>query len=212
MTSILFEDNHLIVVVKKSGQPVQPEVDKPLSLEEEVKHYIKVSKQKPGDVFLGVIHRLDMPVSGIVLFAKTSKALVRMNAIFQKREVTKEYTAIVEGIPTQKDNKLSHYLRRDDTRRITKAFDKEVPDSQLAELSYSVMKVEKGNAVLKVLLHTGRKHQIRSQLSAIGHPIVGDIKYKATQARADFSIALYATYLSFVHPVTKSRVEVSWSF
>jgi len=205
---ILYEDNHLIAVNKRAGQPVQPEQGKPVSVEEEVKQYIKVSKNKPGDVFLGVIHRLDMPVSGIVLLAKTSKALVRMNDAFQKRDVEKIYTAFVNGIPSPSHAILTHYLVRDDQRRITKAHDKEIKGSQKAQLEYEVIETKGKNALLKITLHTGRKHQIRAQLSKIGHPIVGDVKYQAPKPLSDESIALRATYLSFVHPVTKEKVVI----
>jgi 23S rRNA pseudouridine1911/1915/1917 synthase len=209
---ILYEDNHLIAVAKRAGQPVQPEPGKPTSVEEEVKHYIKVSKNKPGDVFLGVIHRLDMPVSGIVLLAKTSKALVRMNEAFQKRDVEKIYTALVNGIPVQPHAMLTHYLVRDDQRRITKAYDKEVQSSQKAQLEYEVIGTKGKNALLKITLHTGRKHQIRAQLAKTGYPIVGDVKYQAPKPLPDESIALRATYLSFIHPVTKEKIVIETSF
>jgi 23S rRNA pseudouridine1911/1915/1917 synthase len=196
---ILFEDNHLIAVHKQSGEPVQPEVGKPQSVEEQVKEYIKVTKQKPGDVFLGVIHRLDMPVSGIVLFAKTSKALVRMNEAFKQRNVEKIYTAVVNGIPDPKNALITHFLLRDDNRRITKAFDE-------------VIRVQGKNAILKIALHTGRKHQIRAQLSKIGFPIVGDVKYNAPKPLEDGGIALCATRLAFIHPVTKEKIVIETDF
>lgn len=209
---ILFEDNHLIAVHKQSGQPVQPEEGKPTSVEEQVKHYIKVSKQKPGDVFLGVIHRLDMPVSGIVLFAKTSKALVRMNEAFKHRDVEKIYTAIVNGIPSPSKAFITHYLVRDDSRRMTKAFDKEVKGSQRAQLEYEVVGMQGKNAKVKITLHTGRKHQIRAQLSKIGFPIMGDVKYNAPKPIQNGGIALCATRLAFTHPVTKERIEIETDF
>lgn len=209
---ILFEDNHLIAVHKQSGQPVQPEEGKPTSVEERVKQYIKVTKQKPGDVFLGVIHRLDMPVSGIVLLAKTSKALVRMNEAFKQRDVEKIYTAIVNGTPNPAKALLTHYLLRDDTRRITRAFDKEVKGSQRAQLEYEVTGMQGKNAKLKIILHTGRKHQIRAQLSKIGFPIVGDVKYNAPKPLQDGGIALCATRLAFIHPVTKEKIVIETEF
>jgi 23S rRNA pseudouridine1911/1915/1917 synthase len=209
---ILYEDNHLIAVHKPSGQSVQPEDGKPLSLDEEVKQYIKVSKQKPGDVFLGVIHRLDMPVSGIVLFAKTSKALVRMNEQFKQRSVQKIYTAQVTHIPTSKKALLTHYLVRDDSKRMTKAYDKEVPNSQQAQLEYEVIAVQQHTAILKITLFTGRKHQIRAQLSKMGFPIMGDVKYKAPTSLPNGAIALSATYLSFMHPVSKELIEIRSEF
>ncbi len=209
---ILFEDNHLIAVHKRAGEPVQPEEGKPESVEEQVKKYIKISKQKPGDVFLGVIHRLDMPVSGIVLLAKTSKALVRMNEAFKQRDVEKIYTAVVNGTPHPTKALLTHYLLRDDSRRITKAFDKEVKGSQRAQLEYEVVGMQGKNARLIITLHTGRKHQIRAQLSKIGFPIVGDVKYNAPKPLQDGGIALCATRLAFTHPVTKEKVMIETTF
>ena len=209
---ILFEDNHLIAVHKRAGESVQPEDGKPSSVEEQVKQYIKISKQKPGDVFLGVIHRLDMPVSGIVLLAKTSKALVRMNEAFKQRDVEKIYTAIVNGSPNPTKALITHYLLRDDTRRMTKAFDKEVNGSQRAQLEYEVIGMQGKNAKLKITLHTGRKHQIRAQLSKIGNPIVGDVKYNAPKPMQDGGIALCATRLAFTHPVTKEKIVIEATF
>jgi 23S rRNA pseudouridine1911/1915/1917 synthase len=209
---ILYEDNHLIAVHKRAGESVQPEDGKPASVEEQVKKYIKISKQKPGDVFLGVIHRLDMPVSGIVLLAKTSKALVRMNEAFKQRDVEKIYTAVVNGTPNPTKALITHYLVRDDNRRITKAFEKEVNGSQRAQLEYEVIGMVGKNAKLKITLHTGRKHQIRAQLSKIGCPIVGDVKYNAPKPLQDGGIALCATRLAFTHPVTKEKIVIETSF
>jgi 23S rRNA pseudouridine1911/1915/1917 synthase len=187
---------------------VQPEEGKPTCVEDEVKEYIKVSKNKPGDVFLGVMHRLDMPVSGIVLFAKTSKALVRMNELFKQRSVQKIYTAQVTKVPAQHKAMLTHYLVRDDHKRITKAHLKEVPNSQKAQLEYEVIATHQQTATLKITLHTGRKHQIRAQLSKEGFPIVGDVKYGASQPLANGAIALCATLLSFIHPVSKESIVI----
>ncbi len=205
---VLFEDNHLIAVNKKAGQTVQPEPGKPESLEEEVKRYIKQTYSKPGDVFLGVIHRLDMPVSGVVLFAKTSKALVRMNEVFQKREVSKVYEAWVEHIPFAQTDIITHWLKRDERKNITKAFVHEMRNADKARLIYEVLKKEGQKALLKITLLTGRKHQIRAQLSAIGCPIIGDVKYGASKANADQSISLKAVELSFIHPVKKETVTI----
>lgn len=203
---ILYEDNHLIAVCKNVGQPVQAEKGKPESLEEQVKKYLKEKYNKPGDVFLGVIHRIDMPVSGLVLFAKTSKALSRMNEIFQKREVEKFYMAKVWGKPPKQKEILTHWLRRDEKKNLTKAFDEEVTHSQKAVLEYELMEVKGRFSVLKIRLLTGRKHQIRAQLGYMGCPIAGDVKYGAPEALKDQSICLHSYSLEFEHPVKKEKV------
>lgn len=208
MVQILFEDNHLIAALKQSGQTVQPEPHKPKSLEEEVKQYIKVNEQKPGDVFLGVIHRIDMPVSGLVLFAKSSKALVRMNEIFQKRQVEKHYIAKVHNCPPSVTGLLTHWLRRDETKNMTKAFDEEVTKAIKAQLEYTVLKKEGRYSWLKIKLLTGRKHQIRAQLAYIGCSIVGDVKYGAQTPNRNGSICLHSYSLSFVHPVKKEPILI----
>jgi 23S rRNA pseudouridine1911/1915/1917 synthase len=209
MIKVLYSDNHLIAVEKASGQTVQPEPGKPTSLEEEVKHHIKTESNKPGEVFLGVIHRLDMPVSGIVLFARTGKALARMNEIFRKREVRKVYHALVEGRLPQQSGLAVHYLRREESRNFTKAFVNEVKGSQEARLHYRLLKKAGKFTLVEVELLTGRKHQIRSQLSALGCPIAGDTKYGATTALPDRSIALHAALLEFRHPVTAAEIKLS---
>lgn len=207
---VLFEDNHLIAVVKQPGQTVQPEPGKPTSLEEEVKAYIKEKYNKPGDVFLGVIHRLDMPVSGIVLFARTSKALARMNDLFKNRKIEKIYEAKVEGKPLHQTDTLTHFLVRDEKKNITRAHIKPVPNAEKATLSFDVKYVNNNNSILRIKLLTGRKHQIRAQLGAINCPIVGDVKYGASKANDDTSIALTAVELSFEHPVTKVPVKITY--
>lgn len=208
MPKILWEDNHLIAAFKRSGQTVQPEPNKPASLEEEVKAYIKVKYQKPGAIYLGVIHRLDMPVEGIVLFAKTSKALVRMNEIFQQREVKKVYQAWVHHVPSVPNGHLINWLKRDEHKNFTKAYHTEIKNSERAELTYKVLKTKGKFSLLEVTLLTGRKHQIRVQLSTMGCPILGDKKYGAAYAFDDNYIALQATYLSFIHPVKGEMVEI----
>ncbi len=206
---ILFEDNHLIAAFKLSGQTVQPEPSKPISLEDEVKEYIRVKYNKPGSVFLGVIHRLDMPVNGIVLFARTSKALVRMNESFQKREITKKYLCLVEGKPPASAGALQHWLKSDDKKNFTKAFENPVNNALEARLKYKVLKSAKNISLLEIDLETGRKHQIRAQLSAMGNPILGDVKYGASKPLKDQSIALQAYFLSFNHPVQDIPIEIS---
>lgn len=205
---VLFEDNHLIAVAKQPGQTVQPEPGKPTSLEDEVKAYIKEKYNKPGEVFLGVIHRLDMPVSGIVLFARTSKALTRMNELFKNRKVEKIYEAKVEGKPLHNTDTLTHFLVREEKKNITRAHIRPVPNSEKATLSFEVKYVNNSNSILRIKLLTGRKHQIRAQLGAINCPIVGDVKYGASKANEDTSIALAAVELSFEHPVTKVPVKI----
>jgi 23S rRNA pseudouridine1911/1915/1917 synthase len=207
---VLFEDNHLIAVVKEPGQTVQPEPGKPKSLEDEVKLYIKEKYNKPGDVFLGVIHRLDMPVSGIVLFARTSKALTRMNELFKNRKVDKIYEAKVEGKPLQEIDTLTHFLVRDETKNITKAYIKPIPNSEKATLSFEIKYVNNSNCILRIKLLTGRKHQIRAQLGAIKCPIIGDVKYGASKRLDDKSIALTAVELSFEHPVTNAPIKITY--
>ena len=206
--TIIYEDNHLIAALKKSGQTVQPEPGKPMSLEDEVKSYIKEKYNKPGAVFLGVIHRLDMPVRGIVLFAKTSKALVRMNEIFQKREVKKIYHAWVEHHPPKKFETITHWLKRDEKKNFTKAFVTETKGADLAQLIYDVIESKSNRTLLEIELLTGRKHQIRAQLSAIGCPIIGDVKYGASKPNSDQSISLEAVKLSFVHPIKNEPVVI----
>ncbi|MDZ4669135.1 MAG: RNA pseudouridine synthase [bacterium] len=208
MVEILFEDNHLIAAFKKSGQTVQPEPGKPLSLEDEVKAYIKVTYDKPGAIFLGVIHRLDMPVEGIVLFAKTSKSLVRMNEIFQHRKVEKIYEVWVENKLPSQSGLLTHWLRRDENKNFTKAFTSEVKGSEKAQLNYSLLVSKGKHSLLKIELLTGRKHQIRAQLSAMGCPILGDKKYGASFPFEDNYIALQSTELRFVHPVKNEPVDI----
>jgi 23S rRNA pseudouridine1911/1915/1917 synthase len=206
---ILYEDNHLIAAYKRAGQTVQPEPGKPLSLEEEVKAYIKQKYDKPGEVFLGVIHRLDMPVEGIVLFARTSKALARMNEQFQQREISKLYEAWVEHTPAAPEAMLVHWLKRDDKRKLTKAFVTETAGADEARLRYTVIEKKGRLTRLRITLLTGRKHQIRAQLSAIGCPIAGDVKYGAQGPSGNDGIALKAVELGFVHPVTKENIRIT---
>lgn len=206
---ILFEDNHLIAVLKRSGQTVQPEPGKPISLEEETKAYLKEKYQKPGAVYLGVIHRLDMPVSGIVLFAKTSKALSRMNETFREREVSKRYRCIVEGTPPQAQGRLVHYLKRDEKKNFTKAFESPVKDGLESSLRFQVIKSTGKKSLLQIDLETGRKHQIRVQLSAMGCPICGDYKYGASSPLPNNQIQLQAIELEFKHPVKDEHICLS---
>ena len=205
---ILHEDNHLIIVNKRVGDIVQGDKtgDKPLS--DIVKEYIKDKYNKPGEVFLGVVHRLDRPTSGIVVFARTSKALSRMNELFSSRETKKTYWAIVKNKPLKIQDKLVHYLKRNEKNNTSKAHIKEVPDSKIASLDYTIIKELTSYFALEINLHTGRHHQIRAQLSAIGSPIKGDLKYGFDRSNPDGGIHLHARKLHFVHPVSKENIEI----
>ena len=205
---ILHEDNHIIVVNKRVGDIVQGDKtgDKPLS--DVVKEYIKVKYNKPGEVFLGVVHRLDRPTTGIVVFARTSKALTRMNELFSNRETQKTYWAIVKNKPLNSEDKLVHYLKRNEKNNTSKAHLKEVPESKLASLNYKIIATLQNYFALEINLHTGRHHQIRAQLSAIGSPIKGDLKYGFDRSNPDGGIHLHARKLVFVHPVSKENIEI----
>jgi len=206
---ILHEDNHIIVVNKRVGDIVQGDKtgDKPLS--DVVKEYIKDKYNKPGDVFLGVIHRLDRPTSGIVVFARTSKALTRMNEMFSNRETQKTYWAVVKNKPQERTAKLVHYLKRNEKNNTSKAHSKEVPDSKIASLDYTVFKELQNYVALEINLHTGRHHQIRAQLAAIGSPIKGDLKYGFDRSNPDGGIHLHARKLVFIHPVSKENIIIT---
>jgi 23S rRNA pseudouridine1911/1915/1917 synthase len=205
---ILHEDNHLIVVNKRVGDIVQGDKtgDKPLS--EIVKEYIKEKYNKPGEVFLGVVHRLDRPTTGIVAFARTSKALSRMNELFSNRETQKTYWAVVKNKPEKSNDKLVHYLKRNEKNNTSKAHLKEVPDSKLASLEYQIIKELTNYSALEIQLYTGRHHQIRAQLAAIGSPIKGDLKYGFDRSNPDGGIHLHARKLHFVHPVSKESITI----
>jgi 23S rRNA pseudouridine1911/1915/1917 synthase len=205
---VLHEDNHIIVINKRVGDIVQGDKtgDKPLS--EVVKEYIKVKYNKPGEVFLGVIHRLDRPTTGIVIFARTSKALTRMNELFSNRETRKTYWAIVKNKPQNSEGNLVHYLKRNEKNNTSKAHIKEVPESKIASLDYKIIASLQNYYALEINLHTGRHHQIRAQLSAIGSPIKGDLKYGFDRSNPDGGIHLHARKLVFTHPVTKENIEI----
>lgn len=205
---ILHEDNHLIVVNKRVGDIVQGDKtgDKPLS--DVVKEYIKDKYNKPGEVFLGVVHRLDRPTTGIVVFARTSKALTRMNELFSNRETQKTYWAVVKSRPSKDEETLVHYIKRNEKNNTSKAHIKEVPDSKLASLAYKIIKELDNYYGLEIQLHTGRHHQIRAQLSAIGSPIKGDLKYGFDRSNPDGGIHLHARKLVFIHPVSKEEITI----
>jgi 23S rRNA pseudouridine1911/1915/1917 synthase len=205
---ILHEDNHLIVVNKRVGDIVQGDKtgDKPLS--DVVKEYLKNKYNKPGEVFLGVVHRLDRPTTGIVVFARTSKALSRMNELFSNRETQKTYWAVVKNKPEFNEAKLVHYIKRNEKNNTSKAHLKEVPDSKLASLDYKIIAELNNYFVLEINLHTGRHHQIRAQLAAINCAIKGDLKYGFDRSNPDGGIHLHARKLIFVHPVSKENLEI----
>ena len=206
---ILHEDNHIIVINKRVGDIVQGDKtgDKPLL--EVVKEYLKDKYNKPGEVFLGVIHRLDRPTTGIVLFARTSKALTRMNALFSNRETQKTYWAIVKNKPENSEDKLVHYLKRNEKNNTSKAHSNEVPESKIASLDYKIMASLQNYYALEINLHTGRHHQIRAQLAAIGSPIKGDLKYGFDRSNPDGGIHLHARKIVFIHPVSKENIEIT---
>jgi len=205
---VLYEDNHIIAVNKRVGDIVQGDKtgDKPLS--DIVKEYIKDKYNKPGEVFLGVVHRLDRPTTGIVVFARTSKALTRMNELFSNRETQKTYWAVVKNNPPKEQDTLVHFLKRNEKNNTSKAHNKEVPESKKAILDYKIIKKLDHYCVLEIKLHTGRHHQIRAQLSAIGSPIKGDLKYGFDRSNPDGGIHLHARKLVFTHPVSKEILEL----
>ena len=205
---VIYEDNHIIIVSKTTGEIVQGDKtgDKPLS--ETVKQYIKEAYAKPGDVFLGVVHRLDRPVFGLVLFARTSKALSRLNAMFANGEVKKKYWAIVKDMPSQPSGTLTHWLVRNEKQNKSYAYDREVPHSKKAILDYKVIGKSDNYYLIEVDLKTGRHHQIRCQLAKIGCPIKGDLKYGAKRSNPDGSISLFSRSMHFIHPVSKKESAV----
>lgn len=205
---VLYEDNHIIVVYKESGEIVQGDKtgDKPLS--EIIKTWIKEKYAKPGNVFLGVVHRLDRPVSGLVVFAKTSKALSRLNDMFRKGEVKKTYWAMVQTPPAEPEGTLTNWLVRNEKQNKSYAYDHEVPNAKKAILKYKTVGQTEHYTLLEVNLLTGRHHQIRCQLSAIGCPIKGDLKYGARRSNPDGSISLLSRTVEFMHPVSKENISV----
>lgn len=208
--NVLYEDNHIIVVNKQSGEIVQGDKTGDTPLSDIVKAYLKEKYNKPGNVFLGVVHRLDRPVSGIVLFAKTSKALPRLNKLFAGHEkVRKTYWAIVANKPPQESGTLTHWLTRNEKTNTAKAYDREVPNSKKAVLDYQLIAASDRYYLLEIQLHTGRHHQIRCQLAKIGCPIKGDLKYGAPRSNPDGSICLHARHLELEHPVSHEIISIT---
>ncbi|MCL8005874.1 RluA family pseudouridine synthase [Gelidibacter japonicus] len=205
---VLYEDNHLIIVNKRAGDIVQGDKtgDKPLS--EVVKSYIKDKYEKPGNVYLGVAHRLDRPTTGVVVFAKTSKALPRLNKIFAEKDAKKTYWALVKQLPPKTEDTLIHWLRKNPKNNKSTAYNKEIAEGKKAILHYKILKELDRYYLLEIELETGRHHQIRSQLSSIGCPIKGDLKYGFDRSNPDASISLHARGLSFIHPVSNKKIDV----
>lgn len=206
--TIIYEDNHIIIVNKSSSEIVQGDKTGDIPLSEIVKQYIKEKYNKPGNVFLGVVHRLDRPVSGIVIFAKTSKALPRLNEMFKNGEIKKSYWAIVKQCPAETQGELTHYLVRNEKQNKSYAYDKEVKGSKKAILEYKLIGRSQNYYLLEVDLKTGRHHQIRCQLAKTGSPIKGDLKYGSARSNPDGSISLHSRKVSFIHPVSQQLIEL----
>ena len=206
---VVYEDNHIIIVSKNCGEIVQSDKtgDRPLS--EDVKEYIKEKHNKPGNVFLGVVHRLDRPVFGLVVFAKTSKALTRLNKMFAEGEVEKTYWAIVQNRPPEDEGTLTHWLSRNERQNKSYAHDHETSRSKKAVLKYRIVSASLHYTLVEVKLMTGRNHQIRCQLSAVGCPIKGDLKYGSKRSNPDGSISLLARKVEFIHPVSNEKISVT---
>ncbi len=205
---VLFEDNHLIIVNKKSGDIVQGDKTGDTPLSEIVKEYIKEKYNKPGNVFLGVVHRLDRPTTGIIVFARTSKALERFNKMLREKTVNKTYWAVVKNKPKKEIDTLIGFLRKNPKNNKSTSYSSEIKGSKKAILHYKLLKSLDNYHLLEVNLETGRHHQIRCQLSAIGSPIKGDLKYGFNRSNKDASIHLHARKLNFTHPVTKEVISI----
>jgi len=212
MAEIIYEDNHLIAVFKKSSDLVQGDKTGDISLDTEIKKYIAEKYNKTGEVFLGVVHRLDRPVSGIVLFARTSKALSRLNELFRTRQVRKIYLAVVKELPPEDSATLTHFLKKNEEQNKTFVYDRDVKGSKLASLSYRITGRSERYYLLEIELLSGRHHQIRAQLARIGCPVKGDLKYGFPRSNEDGSISLFARSLEFIHPVKNEKITITAHF
>jgi 23S rRNA pseudouridine1911/1915/1917 synthase len=212
MPEILFEDNHLIAAFKKPSDLSQGDKTGDTSLDKEIKKYIAEKYNKPGDVFLGVVHRLDRPVSGVILYARTSKALERLNEMFRTGDIKKTYLAIVRERPPEDQGTVIHYLKKNEKQNKTYVYDNEVKGSKKASLEYHLAGRSERYYLLEITLHSGRHHQIRAQLAAIGCPIKGDLKYGYSRSNNDGSISLIARRLEFMHPVKKEKIIITSPF
>lgn len=206
--TVVYEDNHIIIVNKTASEIVQGDKTGDTPLSETVKQYLKEKYNKPGNVFIGVTHRLDRPVSGLVVFARTSKALARLNDMFRKGEVKKTYWALVKNTPKEPEGELTHYLVRNEKQNKSYAYDTEKPGSKMAVLHYKTIAHSDNYCLLEVDLKTGRHHQIRCQLAKMGCPIKGDLKYGYPRSNPDGSICLHARRIHFIHPVSKEPIDV----
>lgn len=208
-SQIIFEDNHLLVINKKAGQLVQGDKTGDASLLDLIKDFIKKRDQKPGNVFLGLVHRIDRPTSGLVIYAKTSKALTRLTQMVKNREIKKTYWAVVANNPIAPKMRLVHYLQKNEKTNKATVFIKPTDNAKESILNYEVIRKLDNFQLLEIDLETGRHHQIRAQLSKIGAPIKGDLKYGAARSNPDGGIHLHARKLQFIHPVTKENIEIT---
>lgn len=205
---ILFEDNHLIIINKLPGELVQGDETGDVTLADKVKEYLKITYNKPGNVYLGIPHRLDRPTSGIVVYTKTEKALIRLNEAFKGSSVKKTYWAVVDNMPKKSESTLIHYIVRNSANNKSVAYPKEIKGSKLAKLDYKVIGKSDKYYLLEIALHTGRHHQIRAQLAAIGLHIKGDLKYGFPRSNPDGGIHLHARKIVFTHPVKKEELTI----
>lgn len=212
MAEILYEDNHIIAVYKRSSDLAQGDKTGDISLDTEVKKYLGEKYKKPGEVFLGVIHRLDRPVSGVILYARTSKALERLNEMFRMKQVKKTYLAIVKERPPEDEATITHFLKKNEAQNKSYVYDTEVKGSKEASLTYRLKGRSERFYLLEIELHSGRHHQIRAQLAKIGCPIKGDLKYGFPRSNEDGGISLLARSLEFIHPVKKEPVSITAHF
>lgn len=212
MTEILYEDNHIIAVYKRSSDLAQGDKTGDISLDTEVKKYLATKYKKTGEAFLGVVHRLDRPVSGVILFARTSKALARLNEMFREKQVKKTYLAIVKERPPEDEATITHFLKKNELQNKSYVFDTEVKGSKEASLTYRLKGRSEKYYLLEIELHSGRHHQIRAQLAKIGCPIKGDLKYGFPRSNEDGGISLFARKLEFIHPVKKEQISITAHF
>ena len=205
---ILFEDNHLIIINKLPGELVQGDETGDITLADKIKEYLKLTYNKPGNVYLGIPHRLDRPTSGIVVYTKTEKALIRLNEAFKGSSVKKTYWAVVDNMPKKSESTLIHYIVRNSANNKSVAYPKEIKGSKLAKLDYKLIGKSEKYYLLEIALHTGRHHQIRAQLAAIGLHIKGDLKYGFSRSNPDGGIHLHARKIVFTHPVKKEELKI----